>query len=117
MWELLGSLVTGNERRGDNVTLTIDSELCTDMARSFAQNENSAGKNGAAVVMNYRTGEVLGQISLPNFDPMNITAATKADSGKPFWNRVTQSVYAPGSTFKTVTTVSALENIKDITEL
>jgi cell division protein FtsI/penicillin-binding protein 2 len=66
--------------------------------------------------MNYQTGEVLGIVSLPNFDPMNITAATTADAGQPFWNRATQSVYPPGSSFKIITTVSALENIPGVME-
>lgn len=53
-------------------------------------------------------------VSLPNFDPMNITDSTRSDSGQPFWNRATQSVYAPGSTFKIITAASGLQNIKDI---
>ena len=97
------------------MTLTIDSALCTQIAASFQQHENSADKRGAAVVMNYRTGEVLAMVSLPSFDPMNITDETRADAGKPFWNRATQSVYAPGSTFKIITAASGLKNIDDIT--
>lgn len=116
-WELLTSALTGRQRRGDDVALTIDSRLCTKIAASFNERENSAGKRGAAVVMNYQTGEVLAFISLPNFDPMNITEDTKADSGQPFWNRATQSVYAPGSTFKTITTIAALDHIQNVTEI
>ena len=67
--------------------------------------------------MNYKTGEVLALVSLPNFDPMAIDDATKSDSGQPFWNRATQSVYAPGSTFKIVTTVAALDGIPTIQEI
>ena len=115
--ELIAALFTGSQRKGDTVALTVDSRLCTEIASSFATRENSQGKNGAAVVMNYKTGEVLAMISLPSFDPMNITEETKADSGKPFWNRATQSVYAPGSTFKIITTAAALENISGIEEL
>ena len=96
------------------MTLTVDSRLCTAIASSFQTREGSAGKRGAAVVMNYRTGEVLAMVSLPSFDPMNITETDSTDAGQPFWNRATQSVYAPGSTFKIITTVSALESITDI---
>lgn len=112
--ELVGAMISGQKRRGDTVTLTIDSALCTAIAASFQHNPNSAGKRGAAVVMNYKTGAVLGQISLPSFDPMNITDAVKQAGDSPFWNRATQAVYPPGSTFKTVTTAAALENLPDV---
>ena len=113
--ERFNALLSGQPQRGDNVTLTIDSQLCTAITRSFAQ--HNPGKNGAAVVMNYQTGELMASISLPNFDPQNITAATLADAGQPFWNRATQSVYPPGSSFKIITTASALQNIPDITTM
>ena len=111
--ELVGGMLSSSTRKGDNITLTIDSELCTHIARSFASHEKSAGHYGAAVVMNYLTGEVIAMVSLPGFDPKNITAATHADPGRPFWNRVTQSVYAPGSSFKIITTVAALDSIDE----
>ena len=111
--ERFQTLKAGETRHGDSVKLTIDSQLCTEITRYFSK--HNPGKNGAAVVMNYKTGELIAQISLPNFDPMNITQATQQDPGQPFWNRATQSVYPPGSSFKTITTVSALENIPDIT--
>ena len=112
--ERFNALLSGQPKQGDSVTLTVDSRLCTEITRSFAR--HNPGKNGAAVVMNYKTGELIAQISLPNFDPMNITAATHADAGRPFWNRATQSVYPPGSSFKIITTTSALENLPGITE-
>lgn len=112
--ELVARLFKGEPRRGDNVTLTVDSQLCTAITEYFASHEKTAGKRGAAVVMNYRTGAVRAVVSLPNFDPQSITAETLADPGQPFWNRATQSVYAPGSSFKVITTAAALSNIPDI---
>ena len=112
--ELVNSLFDGSPRRGDNVTLTVDSRLCTAITRYFGAHSQTADHNGAAVVMNYKTGEVLALVSLPTFDPMNITSATVSDPGQPFWNRATQSVYPPGSTFKIITTDAALTNIPDI---
>lgn len=112
--ELVSSLFEGEPRRGDNVTLTIDSRLCTAIVNAFGAHEMTAGKNGAAVVMNYRTGEMLGSVSLPTFDPMNITSATISNPGQPFWNRATQSVYPPGSCFKIITTDAALSNLPGI---
>lgn len=114
--ERVSALLAGEKRRGDDVTLTIDSQLCTAIARSFDSHSQTKGKKGAAVVMNYKTGELIAQVSLPSFDPMNITAETAADPGQPFWNRATQSLYPPGSSFKIITTASALENIAGITD-
>lgn len=111
--ELVSGMLSSSTRKGDNITLTVDSRLCTEIARSFAENPKSAGHYGAAVVMNYRTGEVIAMVSLPGFDPKNITEETLADPGRPFWNRATQSVYAPGSSFKILTTIAALDNVSD----
>lgn len=113
--ERVSALLSGQQRRGDNVTLTIDSRLCTEITRYFDAHELSRGKKGATVVMNYVTGEVLALVSLPNFDPQNITSATHQDAGQPFWNRATQSVYPPGSSFKIITTDAALTHIPSIT--
>ncbi len=108
--ERLVQMLRGEERKGDNLTLTVDSRLCTGIMKAFPK-----GAAGAAVVMNYRTGEVLGMVSLPTFDPYNVSAVSDDDPQKPFWNRVTQAKYPPGSTFKIVTMASALENLPDIT--
>lgn len=97
------------DRKGDNLRLTADSRLCTAIVNAFPK---SAA--GAAVVMNYQTGEVLAMVSLPTFDPDNIDAVSDDDPQKPFWNRVTQAKYYPGSVFKIVTMASALENLPDI---
>ena len=61
--------------------------------------------------MNYKTGEVLAEQSFPAFDPQNITSAVRADPQKPFFNRATQGLYTPGSTFKIVTAASVIENM------
>ncbi|MBQ8537546.1 MAG: penicillin-binding protein 2 [Clostridia bacterium] len=111
--ERLLQTLRGETRRGDNLTLTADSKLCTLAASAFDQNEKTAGKRGAAVVLNYKTGELLASVSLPNFDPNHITEETRNDLSRPFWNRATQSAYPPGSTFKIVTAQSALDNLTD----
>ena len=112
--ERLNALSAGEPRRGDDVQLTIDSQLCTAIPGFFASHSLTRGKNGAVVVLNYRTGEVVGEVSLPGFDPMN-HASVSADS-EVYWNRATQSIYPPGSTFKVVTTVAALNHIPRVTE-
>ncbi|MBR3016497.1 MAG: penicillin-binding protein 2 [Clostridia bacterium] len=103
--ERLSFALRGEQRRGDTVRLTVDSRLAAYIASIFP-----SGKAGAVVVMNYKTGEVLSEQSFPNFDPQNITSAVKNDPLKPFFNRAVQGLYTPGSTFKTVTAASAIEN-------
>ena len=56
------------KRRGNDITLTIDSRLSADIARLFP-----AGKSGAVIVMNYQTGEVLVMQSYPLFDFLRVT--------------------------------------------
>ena len=113
--ERINALFSDAPRKGDNVHLSLDSKLCTAMTEFFSTRELTRGKNGAAVVLNYKTGEVIGQISLPNFDPMDKSTVTAGS--EVYWNRVTQSLYPPGSTFKAVTTAAALESIPDVTNI
>lgn len=113
--ERFNDLFSDTPRQGDNVHLSIDSELCTAITEFFNSRSLTRGKNGAAVVMNYKTGEVVAEVSLPSFDPMS-TDSVSAES-EVYWNRVTQSLYPPGSTFKVLTTAAALENIPDVTTM
>lgn len=94
--------VAGDERGGD-VYLTIDADLCT-----YAYERMDF--NGAVVVMNYETGEILAEVSNPTFDPMIIPASGEEEGGSQYLNRVTQGRYPPGSTMKIVTTACAVEN-------
>jgi peptidoglycan glycosyltransferase len=111
--ERIERLWTGEKAHGDNVTITVDSTLQTRIALAFANSPDTAGKAGAAVVMNYRTGEVLALLSLPTFDPESDLSLLEDDAGHPFWNRALQSVQAPGSTFKIITTASLLQHAAD----
>jgi peptidoglycan glycosyltransferase len=111
--EQITQMVRSEPKKGDNLYLTVDSKVCVEAVNAFQDFHNTQGKRGAAVVMNYQTGEVLCMISLPDFDPHKITEATRNDEAQPFWNRAVQSVYPPGSTFKIVTALGALRNIHD----
>ena len=113
--ELLSVRFSGQPRKGDHLTLTIDSRLCTSITQYFDAHPLTRGKYGAAVVMNYQTGEVLAMVSLPNYDPM--AARTPASGSTYYWNRATQGLYHPGSTYKVVTTAAALENLPNATNL
>lgn len=112
--ERVAQLLSGDTRRGDDVTLTVDSALCTRVVRAFEQGAATRGKSGAAVVMNYKTGEILALVSLPVFDPTRITRDVLEDPLQPFWNRATQSTLPPGSAFKVVTLAAALKHLPDV---
>lgn len=99
-------IYTGSGKRGNDIQLTVDAVLTDSIARKFPRNYN-----GAVVVMNYRTGEILAMVSKPEYDPADPASATAQDS---YMNRVLQGLYTPGSTFKIVTLASALSNLNGV---
>ena len=98
---------------GRRVQLTIDKDLQRAAEDAF----KASGFNGAAVVMDPRTGEVLAFTSRPSYDPNDFAAgidratwaALNTDRLKPLQNRAIQGLYSPGSTFKIVVAVAGLE--------
>lgn len=123
-------LVTLEPEQGNNIYLSIDYELQQVLDKSMKktleelQKTYPKAKVGSAVVLNVRTGEVLAMTSMPalnpddwkgnistekaayyfpqgDYDPMNPGAAL---------NRAIQASYPPGSTFKPVTGMAALES-------
>ena len=76
-----------------------------------------AGRKGTVAVYNYKTGEILCAVTTPTYDPDNVPDIHGDTSGKwdgVYLNRFVQSVYIPGSIFKTVTAAAALECVPDI---
>ena len=107
-------------RVGTQLQLTIDADLQKAAEDGFAHfGIVNSGKpyNGAAVVLDPRSGEVLSLVSLPAYDPnkfaVGLDAATwrslLTNKAKPLSNRALQSTYSPGSTFKLVVATAALE--------
>ena len=94
------------EEPGEPLRLSIDVRvqhvLREALAASIARFE---AIGGAAVVMDVRTGEVLGMVSLPDYLPAEIGTASTDQR----FNRITVGVYEPGSTFKLITTGMALD--------
>ncbi len=93
--------------RGLDVRLTIDPRIQSAAAQALG------ARRGAVVVLDPRSGEVLAMVSVPTYDPGAISRSGDslvADPASPLLNRATQGSYPPGSTFKTVTATSALEN-------
>jgi penicillin-binding protein A len=107
--KLKGTTVTGN-----NLITTLNVK-----AQRVAESQ-LRGKCGAAVVLNPRTGAVLAMASSPTYDPNLVEQKngyqrilnTKGpcDLSSPLFNRATQGLYPPGSTFKTVTAAAALDS-------
>ena len=105
---------------GHRVQLTIDADLqkaAEDGFRHFGMVNTGEPYNGAAVVLDPNSGEVLSLVSLPAFDPnkfaVGLDRATWSslltDKERPLQNRALQATYSPGSTFKLVVATAALE--------
>lgn len=113
---------------GSDVVLTIDANLQQVSEKSLEETIKNAAPDketkikpsaGAIVVMNVKTGEVLSMASYPYFEPsawdagkINTETWNKYNSdenNRPLINRAIGSAYAPGSTFKMVTAVAALQ--------
>lgn len=105
------SVILGRDLRPQSIELTIDGAL------QEAAYEALAGQTGAIVAIDPRTGAVLASVSSPSFDPellMGDDAAANwdlllADPSQPLNDRATRELFAPGSTFKTVVTATALD--------
>ena len=103
--------VTGTEgffgMKGGTVNLSIDRELNKTAYEALGWN------NGFVAVYDYTTGDIVCLVSVPTVDPQDPDALETAESGA-YINKVMSAAYAPGSTFKTVTAMAAVENIKDL---
>ena len=91
---------------GDDLVLTIDPAV------QAAAAEALGNRPGAVLAIDPRTGAIRAMVSAPWFDPNKIDEAGEAlliDQGRPLLNRAIQGQYPPGSTFKTVTAVAALD--------
>jgi penicillin-binding protein 2 len=98
---------------GRRLQLTID----YDVQRAVEEGFRKSGYNGAGVILDPRTGEVLSLVSLPAYDPNRFAtgidratwASLNTDKLHPLQNRALQGRYSPGSTFKIAMAVAALE--------
>lgn len=86
---------------GSDVKLTMDLEL------QQAAESALGVKEGAVVILDPKTGEILALVSHPNFDP-NFVWEALARQRHPFMNRAL-AIYPPGSIFKVITLAAALE--------
>ena len=116
--KITGELYTREPQPGGTVALTIDIDLQQVVEDTLAEtiqgmiDKDSNERGGAAVVIGVGTGEILACASYPTYDLETFNQDYKellADERLPMFNRATQGVYAPGSTFKLCTSVAALE--------
>ena len=97
---------------GGDVTLTVDVELQRRVVERLSRE-----RRGAVVALDVTTGEVVALASVPEFDPADMVNGLTNQTWKrllsaanrPMLNRATAGLYPPGSTFKIVTALAALE--------
>lgn len=97
--------------KGYDLVLSIDKD-----AQLVAENAFK-DKRGALVAIEPSTGEIIAFVSAPEFNLQDFASVTSneiwnrlnADPEKPMFNRATMSIYSPGSTFKMLSALAAIE--------
>lgn len=111
----LQDLITGRQPKGSSVELTVSADV------QQAAWDALGDQRGAVVALNPKTGEILGLVSKPSFDPNRLAThnTSKANDayqnllsadGNPMQNRALAATYPPGSTFKLLVAAAALES-------
>ena len=110
--EALSRLIRKQERHGYDLTLTISAELCEELVRSAVSHPETAGKNCAAVVVQYLTGEVVALVSLPTVDPAKLEEESARSllsaADQPLLNRVTEALCPLGPLTQTFSSLSGV---------
>lgn len=96
---------------GERIDLTIDARLQEKAYDLFGE------ESGAAVLLNVHTGEILAFVSTPSYDPNMFSKGLNNEQWKalinnekkPLSNKAISGQYSPGSTFKIITALAALE--------
>jgi penicillin-binding protein 2 len=97
--------------KGKDLVLSIDADV-----QRIAEQEMK-GKRGAVVAIEPKTGEILGMVSAPDYDLNQFSYVTSKEfldelyknPDKPSFNRATMSLKPPGSTFKMLSAIAALD--------
>jgi penicillin-binding protein A len=101
--------LSGTEPEGDELTTTLDP------AAQRVALQGLAGRKGAVVALDPQTGAIKVMASVPGYNPNDIGDPGKftqlnRDPNAPLLNRNTQAGYPPGSTFKVVTAIAAMDS-------
>lgn len=111
----LGRVIRNLDRKegkpGNNIQLTVDTEL-----QAYIQ-ARLGSESASAVVMNCKNGEILAIASSPSYDPNKFVKGIsysdfnelRENELRPLASKTVQDAYPPGSTFKIVTALAALE--------
>lgn len=110
---------------GNDVVLTIDIELQKFVEKALEEQieyvrthtEYTSAGAGTVVVMDVRTGDILAIASKPDYNPNSFVGGIStaewqklsSDPHAPLFNRPLRGQYSPGSTFKLITAIAALE--------
>ena len=111
---------------GNSITLTIDSQLQEVAEQSLEKNINAirsggSGKDksggdcnaGSAVVIDIKTGDALTAASYPSYDMSRFNEDYQSlleNEARPMWNRAVSGLYSPGSTFKPLAAIAAMQS-------
>ena len=101
--------LSGSQPEGDDVLTTLDP------AAQRAALQGLAGRKGAVVALDPQTGAIKAMASVPGYNPNDIArpgtfSRLNRDNSAPLLNRTTQAGYPPGSTFKVVTAIAAMDS-------
>ena len=126
---ITGSEEVNESKMGDSIVLTIDLDIqrkAEEVLEKYIKKIQTGGfsekfedaKAGSLVVLDVKTSEVLAMASYPSYNPEEFTDGisnseyTKyfANADMPMFNRAIQGTYSPGSTFKMVSAIAALES-------
>lgn len=124
---LKASLSRTEASNGENITTNIDIELQKKLFSALKSNLGEFGKSGVAIVSKVN-GEILSLASTPSYDPnlfipdgkrsdyggsyKSVGDLIKDEENKPLFNRAISGDYAPGSVYKLVPALAALEEGK-----
>ncbi len=108
---VMNEIERNSGEEGESLRLTLDARLQRAAYEAFGE------ESGAAVVLDVRTGEILALVSTPSFDPNLFTNGISYkhwndllnNERTPLVNKAVSGQYSPGSTFKVVVALAALE--------
>jgi peptidoglycan glycosyltransferase len=113
----LSDMITGRDPRGGNVRVTVRPSVQETAYNAMVEQ----GYQGAVIALDPQTGDILGMVSTPSYDPSKLAShdpdvqeeawtSYTENEANPMLNRAISETYPPGSTFKLLVTAAALEN-------
>ncbi len=104
---LTGYSFIGGTSSGETLELTVDADLNVVAFNALG------GRQGAVMVSNYETGEVLAMVSSPTIDMQNPPSVVPDGA---YINKALSASYVPGSVYKLVTLAAAIDYLPDLYE-